>query len=272
MKAVFDTKADSPYKDEITEHYHFPSNYLNVAENCVGDWIVYHEPRAGGGSMSYFAVAKVDRIDADPEKPKHFYARMSNYLPFDEPVPWTVNQRYWEQDLRDLPTAQVGVFLRGKSLRRLTDSDFEAIIRYGLGNEISSAIVFGETYVQRPPDDEEFREGRVATRVHKFRERDPKLRQQVLADRRKNGRLTCDCCSCCSPSESAEYEDAIFEIHHLMPVALSGERRTTFNDVVLLCANCHRLTHRGIAKLKAWLSLDEIKALYMNRHSILQPG
>jgi putative restriction endonuclease len=60
MKAVFDTKAASGYDDDIVERYHFPNDYLPTAKKAVGDWIVYREPRRGGGSMGYIAVAWVN--------------------------------------------------------------------------------------------------------------------------------------------------------------------------------------------------------------------
>lgn len=138
MKAIFDTKAKSAYDDEITQHYHFPSRYLNVAERCINDWIVYREPRAGGGSLAYFATAKVDRIIPDHETPNHFYALMTDYFHFDNPVPWTLDNRYWEEDLRAIDTAQVGVFMRGKSIRAISDFDFQQIVSAGLKQSITS--------------------------------------------------------------------------------------------------------------------------------------
>jgi 5-methylcytosine-specific restriction protein A len=32
------------------------------------------------------------------------------------------------------------------------------------------------------------------------------------------------------------------DVHHLDPIA-EGQRRTRLEDVVVLCANCHRLAH-----------------------------
>ena len=32
------------------------------------------------------------------------------------------------------------------------------------------------------------------------------------------------------------------DVHHLNPIA-EGVRKTTLNDVAVLCANCHRLAH-----------------------------
>lgn len=67
MKAVFDTKAGSPYDDEAASRYHFPKRlYWDTVLAARGDWIVYREPRENGGSMAYFAVAGVADIVDDP--------------------------------------------------------------------------------------------------------------------------------------------------------------------------------------------------------------
>lgn len=138
MKAIFDTKARSTYDDKIFQYYHFPSRYLNVAEQCVNDWIIYREPRADGGSLAYFATAKIDRIVPDNEMPNHFYALMSDYFHFDDPVPWTFKNRYWEEDLRAIETAQVGVFMRGRSIRSINNFDFQRIVSTGLKHTLGT--------------------------------------------------------------------------------------------------------------------------------------
>ncbi len=65
MKAVFDTKPNSGYDDEIVRRYHFPtlSNYVAAAQSAVGDWIVYREPQRNGGRRAYIAVARVVAIE-----------------------------------------------------------------------------------------------------------------------------------------------------------------------------------------------------------------
>jgi putative restriction endonuclease len=45
VKGIFDTKANSGYDDEIVRRYHFPPQYRRVAEQLVGDWIIYREPQ-----------------------------------------------------------------------------------------------------------------------------------------------------------------------------------------------------------------------------------
>lgn len=63
---VFMHKADSIYDDIPAERYQFPAMYLTRAEPCIGDWIVYLEPRKVRNSRGYFAVAKVEKIIPDP--------------------------------------------------------------------------------------------------------------------------------------------------------------------------------------------------------------
>src|SRR5690242_6738582 len=63
---IFIHRADSIYDDSPAERYQFPSQYLRRAEACVGDWIIYYEPRKVVETRGYFAVAKVQQIIPDP--------------------------------------------------------------------------------------------------------------------------------------------------------------------------------------------------------------
>jgi hypothetical protein len=56
---VFIHRSDSIYDDSPSEQYQFPSQYLRRAEACVGDWIIYYEPRKVAETRGYFAIAKV---------------------------------------------------------------------------------------------------------------------------------------------------------------------------------------------------------------------
>ncbi|MBL8553966.1 MAG: HNH endonuclease [Phenylobacterium sp.] len=136
MKAVFDTKPNSGYDDEIVQRYHFPtqSNYLAAAEGAVGDWIVYREPQRNGGRRAYIAVARVLRVEADPLRANHAYAVVGEYLPFDRPVPFAgLGQGYWETPLRAVADpSRVGASLQNKSMRPISDADFAAIVSAGL--------------------------------------------------------------------------------------------------------------------------------------------
>jgi hypothetical protein len=138
VKGVFEISGNSRYDDAITERYHFPSNYLSVARELTSDWIVYREARVSGGRMAYIAAACVERIDADPSDPSHFYARVRDYLEFDQPVPYRDGGgRFAERFLREMARpGDAGRSLRGKSVRGLEDEDFVAIVNAGLAETL----------------------------------------------------------------------------------------------------------------------------------------
>ncbi len=134
MKGVFEISGTSRYDDLITERYHFPNQYLRHARACVGDWILYRETGAAGGKKAYIAVAKVVTIDPDPVDPTHYYARVSDYLPLDRPVPYRDTEgRFAERFMRDYADpSTIGRLLRGRSVRTLDGADFVAIVDAGL--------------------------------------------------------------------------------------------------------------------------------------------
>jgi 5-methylcytosine-specific restriction enzyme A len=130
-----------------------------------------------------------------------------------------------------------------------------ALIRFGIETSVTVGI----------PDDimdnEEFFEGRVLTRIHKWKERNLRVRKSLLALRRKAGQLTCDMCSAPSRATSPTLEDASFEAHHLLPLSRAIERNTRITDLALLCANCHRILHRAITINSRWITIEEGKQL-----------
>jgi putative restriction endonuclease len=140
MPAIFDTKTNSGYDDEVAHRYHFPNRYLPEAQRALGDWIIYREPRRGGGREGYVAVARLDRIDPDPADPRLSYAIVSSYLPFDRVVPLRREQGFYEErlDLIEAPS-RLGAALQGKSIRTISEPEFAAIVRAGLSETLLPA-------------------------------------------------------------------------------------------------------------------------------------
>jgi len=158
MKAVFDTKPISGYDDDRTGHYQFPRRYLSLVKEAVGDWVVLRRPRADGGNLAYFAVARVTGLEPDQHMPTLTFARLADYLEFDLTVPWRHEGRYAEQALREMPVQQVGIYLRGRSVRSLPDSDFAAIVSAGLSQTLApdNAIRLGLVGVEEAAQPFEF--------------------------------------------------------------------------------------------------------------------
>lgn len=117
--------------------YHFPKTYLNQARETLGDWVIYYEPRREGAELSgrsgrqcYFATARVERIEPDPKRRDHFYAYVSDYLEFTEPVPFRNGTEYYESLLRkDDGSTNKGRF--GRALRLLAAEEYRLICQVG---------------------------------------------------------------------------------------------------------------------------------------------
>jgi putative restriction endonuclease len=135
MKAVFTTRIGSGYDDVVEERYHFPRTYLRQAENAVGDFILYYEPRRTGeanlgGQQAYFAVARVEAIKPDPRGDGLFYATIADYLNFERPVPFREDGRYFESMLRR-PDGETSKGAFGRAVRNIPDAEFDLILRAG---------------------------------------------------------------------------------------------------------------------------------------------
>jgi 5-methylcytosine-specific restriction protein A len=155
----------------------------------------------------------------------------------------------------------------GRGLSNVSETDRRVWAEFGadregvktLANNIRRGIAFAESLPELGDgsEDFEFKEGRVLTEVHRRRERNPKVRRQLLALRRRDARLKCEMCGRLPNVAAPKFEDAIFEAHHLLPIAMTMERTTRLRDLALLCASCHRLLHRAISVEKHWLGIAE---------------
>lgn len=89
-------------------------------------------------------------------------------------------------------------------------------------------------------------EGGVLFRQHAVRERDPKLRKRKLDSVRESGQpLACEVCGL-QPSvlyPGVEASDSLFDVHHVVPLSVSGVTTTRLADLAVLCPSCHRAIH-----------------------------
>ncbi len=102
-------------------------------------------------------------------------------------------------------------------------------------------------------------EGRVLTRTHQYRERNPKI---IEAKKAKvfdeTGALLCEACKFDFDRVYGSRGTGFIECHHTLPVSkLDPGHRTKLDDLALVCSNCHRMIHRKAP----WLSLAELKSI-----------
>jgi 5-methylcytosine-specific restriction protein A len=118
-------------------------------------------------------------------------------------------------------------------------------------------------YNEMEEDMYEANEGKLVTRVHFARERDPKVvklkKESVL---KQNGKLCCEACGFDFQKVYGDRGKDFIECHHENPLALTlGVSKTTINDLILLCSNCHRIVHRN----KPWLKFEQLIERLQNR-------
>jgi putative restriction endonuclease len=134
---VFIHRSDSIYEDSPAERYQFPSQYLARVEACIGDWIIYYEPRKAQESRGYFAIAKVQRVIPDPSISAMYIAiiEAGSYLDFANSVPFRDADGLLE---RGLLNEQGKISGRAQSaVRPISPADFNRITELGLAEEIA---------------------------------------------------------------------------------------------------------------------------------------
>lgn len=114
---------------------------------------------------------------------------------------------------------------------------------------------------------QEAHEGRVLTRLHRYRERN----RTIVEQRKKlalaqQGCLACEVCGFNFSDQYGEVGAGIIEVHHTKPLHTLGENgKTKLEDLVLLCANCHRVIHSS----RKWLSIEQVRMAY-KKNSMLE--
>ncbi len=140
-------------------------------------------------------------------------------------------------------------------------SEIAASIRKGI--EVAESLHITDTEVS---EDFEFTEGRLLTAIHVRRERSPHLRKELLRRRKRENRCLCEICGASFEAIDSSHRTAAFEVHHRVPLSINNLcRRTSIQDVSLLCAVCHRLIHSLIAKEKRWIDVIQAQVILMQR-------
>lgn len=95
------------------------------------------------------------------------------------------------------------------------------------------------------------REGEVIYRLHKHIERSNKI-VQIKKQRHLDrfDKLDCEVCTFDFFNKYGDLGYGYIECHHRQPLStISGASKTTLADLALVCANCHRMLHRGLNTL-----------------------
>lgn len=251
MKAVFDLKPGSGYDDEIiTGRYQFPArrDYLSAAQDAIGDWALLREPQRNRGRRAYIAVARVLRVERDPLHVNRFYAHLTEPLEFATPVPLQRDGRYMEAVARAVgDPSRVGQALQGKSVRSISDDDFDAIVMAGLSEALApeNALRLGLDFVDDefphlPPGVGESVDRRVEQMLVNRKIRDANFRLEVC--RAYEDRCAVTGLQIINGGGRAEVQAA-----HIRPVAEGGP--DVVQNGIALSATVHWLFDRHLISI-----------------------
>lgn len=90
-------------------------------------------------------------------------------------------------------------------------------------------------------------EGDLRLREHYTRERDRRLVVSKIRETiEKHGKLECEVCNSDLSRIYGDWGNRAIECHHKIPLASATRvRKTSLQDLALICANCHRVLHGG---------------------------
>jgi len=274
---IFIHRADSIYDDSPAERYQFPSQYLKRAEACIGDWIVYYEPRKVTETRGYFAVAKVQQIIPDPGASGMYIAVIEpgSYLDFVNPVPFSGPTGVIETGVLNLDGRISG---RAQSaIRPLSRDDFSRIVQQGL-NDTTPLL----PRVDQPAPVTGAYEDQTPFQVEQERERVSALTSRILRDRvfRKvvlrayDERCAVTGLKLINGSGRAEVAAA-----HIRPVEARGP--DIVSNGIALSGTAHWMFDRGLISLADDLEIlvsrqvndpDSIRALINKSGRAREPG
>jgi putative restriction endonuclease len=250
---VFIHRSDSIYEDSPAERYQFPSQYLGRVQSCVGDWIVYYEPRKVPGTKGYFAVAKVERVIPDPTKSDMYLALIEpgTYLDFVHPVPFTdlsgalIERGLLNEEGRISGRAQSAV-------RPLTVDDFKRILELGL-NETDPILPRGN----EETDVAGFQEAQTPFELEQVRDRSTFFISRIMRDRifrRVILRAYSEKCAISGLRLINGRGRAEVAAAHIQPVEANGP--DIVNNGIALSGTVHWMFDRGLISLA-----DDLKIL-----------
>lgn len=128
---------------------------------------------------------------------------------------------------------------------------------YFVLQKIDSSVKYSEILTSE--DDEEFPEGRNLERLHKSKERNKRLIIQAKKDFiQKNNGLFCEVCGFDFEEIYGNLGENYIEAHHMKPLSeFDNEVNTKISDLLMVCANCHRMLHRK----RPWLQKEQLKSI-----------
>lgn len=126
------------------------------------------------------------------------------------------------------------------------------------GLALSAVDLEGEAILEDSPDEQDFSgavEGIAVYRRHKVLERSGRNRALAILH---HGNRCFGCGFFFDDVYTPEHARGFIEVHHVRPLSTGIQFVDPLQDLVPLCANCHRMVHR---RADNWLTVQQLQAL-----------
>jgi len=231
------------YDDIVGERYHYPRRYWSYVK--PGEIFVYYHPAEKQDPRRYyFGMGRIGAVRPDAHQSDHRYAEIIDYVPFDRPVPFKENGDYLEAR----PDAGTQFF---RAVRLASEEAFARILaRARLDPQ--AALEFQDV------EDIENIDQILADLNSQYRDLEPQSYKRLVAviDRptsvsralKEKLGYTCQICGVegFDKKSGGKYAEAhhLLELHRLAPSSLITE------NILIVCANCHRKLHYADAEVR----------------------
>jgi 5-methylcytosine-specific restriction protein A len=164
--------------------------------------------------------------------------KLSNFLAIDD------SQR--QKGMQSFSILDQAIFNEFKDRKEILKSIANNIRAASNDPEINRVLNKIDTEIQ---DEYEAPEGRVLYKLHSYKERNSTLvKKKKLNHFNKFGNLACELCGFDYERIYGSVGRGFAECHHRSPLhLLKIETVTKLEDLIIVCANCHRMVHRGWA-------------------------
>lgn len=175
-------------------------------------------------------------------------------------------------DIATAYSGYAGVPTRGGALTREVVREFERdprgmakLAREVDGQATAGGELPGAGGVPDPDLGVPAAEGGARERVHLSRERDSRIRNAKVASvLKRGGKIVCEVCGFDFGAVYGSRGDGYIEVHHRIPLHVSGPTETSLEDLALLCSNCHRMIHRD----QPWLTVEQLASTVAERRAL----
>lgn len=196
--------------------------------------------------LKQLPIHSEDIVDREKfRNPSGVYMKLCNFLRFDPT---------YEGKGLDAGSKLDGIIWNDFSNDILRLREVAATIRNGVltvyepqENKGKGAVPRAKAMTEAVEGEEWYPEGKLVYRLHRSRERNSTLVKKKKEYALKNlGQLQCEVCDFIYTDIYGKLGEGFIECHHRNPVSkMNPNQKTTLTDLALVCANCHRILHRG---------------------------